>query len=145
MLFNLQSIRSQLGTNSRFFVHPTTDGSGSILILGTWPSLQAHNDFLISEDKNKTLELQESQTFFIWTVHIDLGEGMGMEALPLDAWRAISVARMIIPEQEESALEALEEAYRKYLERVAKRSEGKFTKVLTTCQGINRALVLGQA
>ena len=54
-----------------------------------------------------------------------------MEALPLDAWRAISVARMIIPEQEESALEALEEAYHEYLERVAKNSEGKFTKVLT--------------
>ena len=123
LLSNLQSIRSQLGTNSRFFGGP----DGGILILGTWPSLQAHDDFLNSGDGNEILGPQEKQTRFICSQHIDLGEGKGMEILPLDARRAISVARFFILKPEESAIE---EAHQEYLETVAKTTGGEHTMVL---------------
>ena len=81
LLHNLRTIRSRLKTNSRFFIE-TTDKPINLLILGLWPTLDDHHDFLNSTEKNEILGLQEEQTTFQWSVH--LGDVESMDQLHLD-------------------------------------------------------------
>ncbi|KAF2200445.1 hypothetical protein GQ43DRAFT_73084 [Delitschia confertaspora ATCC 74209] len=90
LLKNLQYVRSQLGTNSQFYqciVDPAL-----IYILGLWPSLDAHNAFLASPEKQRVLGPQEDQMEFQWAVHVELD---AVESLPLDA-PVMAIARVFI-------------------------------------------------
>lgn len=88
LLSDLREVRSALGTSSRFY---SCIGDPSlILILGFWPSLKAHQDFLSSPSKDSILSAQASQTELLWMVHLEVSSP---SALPLDA-PVLSIARL---------------------------------------------------
>ncbi|KAF1849921.1 uncharacterized protein K460DRAFT_360771 [Cucurbitaria berberidis CBS 394.84] len=80
LLHSLSVVRGKLHTNSQFY-HCIEDPT-LIYILGTWPSLEAHLDFLASPARHEILGPQENMLQFSWTIHIELD---GMSSLPLDA------------------------------------------------------------
>lgn len=82
LLANLQEVRSIIKTNSRFY-KDLSDPS-SLYILGVWPSLAAHDEFLESPRKNEILGKQQDQTSFGWILHLNWPKE-GIDALPLDA------------------------------------------------------------
>ncbi|KAH7401662.1 hypothetical protein BKA66DRAFT_405817 [Pyrenochaeta sp. MPI-SDFR-AT-0127] len=80
LLQSLSLVRGKLHTMSHFYnciQDPTL-----IYILGIWPSLEAHLDFLASPARDAVLGPQEDVLDFCWTVHMVLD---GMASLPLDA------------------------------------------------------------
>src|SRR5699024_7475874 len=79
LLESLSTVRAELQTGSHFY--NCIDDPGLIYILGTWPSLNAHIDFLASPSKDHILGPQEKMLQFCWTVHVELG---GVNLLPLD-------------------------------------------------------------
>jgi hypothetical protein len=70
LLKSLQHVRAQLGTDSKFF-HILEDPS-QIYILGLWPSLAAHQEFLASPKSKEILGPQEDKLEFIWGSHVPL-------------------------------------------------------------------------
>ena len=80
LLQSLSVVRGQLHTNSAFY-HCIEDPT-LIYILGVWPSLEAHLEFLASPARDEVLGPQENVLQFCWTVHMKLE---GMSSLPLDA------------------------------------------------------------
>ncbi|KAH7548973.1 hypothetical protein BM1_10746 [Bipolaris maydis] len=80
LLESLQTVRAELQTGSHFY--NCIDDPSLIYILGTWPSLDAHIDFLASPSKDHILGPQEKMLQFCWTLHVELG---GVDWLPLDA------------------------------------------------------------
>lgn len=82
LLANLQEVRSIIKTNSRFY-EDLSDHS-RLYILGIWPSLAAHDEFLESPRKNEILGKQQNQTNFGWILHLNWPKE-GIDVLPLDA------------------------------------------------------------
>lgn len=90
---------------------------------------------------------QEDQTSSVWSVHVDLGEGKGMEVLSIGERDIISVARFITSEAEDSVL-VLEKACQEFLEVTATRSEEAYTLMLRNLvidpeRGTTELLVIG--
>jgi heme-degrading monooxygenase HmoA len=90
LLKNLSAVRATLKTNSRFY-HCIEDPS-LIYILGIWPTLDAHKEFLASPESKKILGSQDDQLEFQWMLHMELED---MELLPLDA-PVMAIARLFI-------------------------------------------------
>ena len=80
LLQALSAVRAKLHTGSQFY--GCVEYPMFIYILGIWPSLDAHKDFLASPSKEEVLGPQEDMLQFCWTVHVDMGS---MDLLPLDA------------------------------------------------------------
>lgn len=80
LLQSLSAVRTKLQTSSRFY--NCIDDPTLIYILGIWPSLDAHEEFLASPSRDEILGPQEELLQFCWTVHVEMG---GMNFLPLDA------------------------------------------------------------
>jgi hypothetical protein len=80
LLRSLSIVREKLQTKSQFYA--CTQDPTVLYILGIWPSLGSHLDFLASPARNEVLGPQEDMLEFQWTVHIDCD---GMSSLPLDA------------------------------------------------------------
>jgi hypothetical protein len=103
LLQNLRTIRSQLKTNSRFYISATDHSQ--LYIFGLWPTLEAHHDFLASPDREKILGPQEGQTEFIWGLHID--NVFSMDELPLTA-DIMRVDRFVGPASDQGEVLRLE-------------------------------------
>ncbi|KAF2127276.1 hypothetical protein P153DRAFT_368588 [Dothidotthia symphoricarpi CBS 119687] len=101
LLKNLSTVRDKLQTSSQFYSciqDPTL-----LYILGIWPSLAAHQEFLASPAREEILGPQEEMLQFQWTVHMELD---GMSSLPLDA-PILAIERFSV---DGSAVEAFEQA-----------------------------------
>ncbi|EUC46950.1 hypothetical protein COCMIDRAFT_25149 [Bipolaris oryzae ATCC 44560] len=93
LLESLSTVRAELQTGSHFY--NCIDDPSVIYILGTWPSLDAHIDFLASPSKDQILGPQEKMLQFCWTVHVELG---GVNLLPLDA-PILAIERISVSEE----------------------------------------------
>jgi heme-degrading monooxygenase HmoA len=80
LLESLSSVRGILKTQSEFY--SCIEDPTLIFILGLWPSLEAHHEFLASPRAAEVLGPQETMLEFRWTVHMPLD---AMALLPLDA------------------------------------------------------------
>jgi heme-degrading monooxygenase HmoA len=80
LLQSLSTVRDKLHTHSQFY--NSIEDPAEIYVLGVWPSLEAHLEFLASPARNDVLGSQESLLEFCWTVHVEMGS---MDLLPLDA------------------------------------------------------------
>ncbi|OCK85357.1 hypothetical protein K432DRAFT_377711 [Lepidopterella palustris CBS 459.81] len=90
LLKNLSAVRSIIKTNSQFY-HCLEDPT-RIYILGIWPTLEAHQAFLASAEKEDILGIQDDQLEFQWMIHMGLDS---MASLPLDA-PVMAIARLFI-------------------------------------------------
>lgn len=100
LLRSLATVRAKLHTNSQFYnsVQDTT----IIYILGIWPSLDAHLEFLASPERDEILGPQEDMLQFCWTIHVEIGGDMS--SLPLDA-PILAIERVRVQEKITSAFE----------------------------------------
>ncbi|KAF2467093.1 uncharacterized protein BDR25DRAFT_305875 [Lindgomyces ingoldianus] len=98
LLKTLSSAREALKTNSQFY--HCIENPSLIYILGLWPSLNAHTEFLASPRKEEILGPQEDQLEFQWAVHMELD---AMSSLPLDA-PVMAITRLLIKENGVDAL-----------------------------------------
>lgn len=80
LLESLSTVRGKLQTQSQFYT--CIEDPTLIYILGIWPSLDAHWDFLASKARDEVLGPQEDMLQFRWTVHMKLDS---MLSLPLNA------------------------------------------------------------
>lgn len=80
LLKNLSTVRGILQTQSQFY--SCVDDPSLVFILGLWPSLEAHHEFLASPRAAEVLGPQAGMLEFRWTVHMELD---AMASLPLDA------------------------------------------------------------
>ena len=88
----LSAVRAELQTGSQFYngiEDPTL-----IYILGIWPSLEAHKEFLASPAREEILGPQEDMLQFCWMLHMELDS---MSLLPLDA-PVLAIERMRVRE-----------------------------------------------
>jgi hypothetical protein len=90
LLQSLSTVRDKLHTSSQFY--NCIEDPTLIYILGIWPSLDAHLEFLASPARDEVLGPQEDILAFCWTIHVELG-GMGL--LPLDA-PVLAIERMCV-------------------------------------------------
>ncbi|KUJ13653.1 uncharacterized protein LY89DRAFT_687061 [Mollisia scopiformis] len=81
-----------VNTNSRFY--RCIEDPSLIYILGVWPSLARHKEFLASPQKAEILDEQNELFEFQWIIHIEIGEG-GMKELPLEA-PILGITRLFI-------------------------------------------------
>jgi heme-degrading monooxygenase HmoA len=88
LLKTLSTVRDKLRTGSQFY--NCIEDPTLIYILGAWPSLDAHLEFLASPARHEVLSPQEDMLQFCWTIHTVLG---GIDLLPLDA-PILAVERM---------------------------------------------------
>ncbi|KAF2848908.1 hypothetical protein T440DRAFT_427557 [Plenodomus tracheiphilus IPT5] len=79
LLENLSDVRRKIQTSSRFY--SCIEDPALIYILGIWPSLEAHLEFLASPARDEVLGPQENVLKFCWTAHLELDS---MNSLPLD-------------------------------------------------------------
>lgn len=90
LLNSLSVARGKLKTNSQFYngiEDPTL-----VFILGIWPSLDAHHQFLSSPARDDVLGPQEDLLDFQWSLHMELD---AMTSLPLDA-PVLAITRLFI-------------------------------------------------
>jgi heme-degrading monooxygenase HmoA len=80
LIQNLSAVREKLHTSSQFY--NCIDDAELIYILGIWPNLEAHVNFLNSSARDEVLGPQEDMLQFCWTIHVELG---GINLLPLEA------------------------------------------------------------
>ncbi|KAG9190756.1 hypothetical protein G6011_08844 [Alternaria panax] len=80
LIQSLSAVREKLQTNSQFY--NCIKDPALIYILGLWPDLKAHQEFLDSPARDEVLGPQEDMLQFCWTVHVKLD---GMYLLPLEA------------------------------------------------------------
>ncbi|KAF2256261.1 hypothetical protein BU26DRAFT_414318 [Trematosphaeria pertusa] len=80
LLKALSTVRDALQTQSQFY--SCIQDPALIYILGLWPNLDAHHEFLASPRAKEILGLQEDMLGFTWTVHVELD---AMTSLPLEA------------------------------------------------------------
>ncbi|CAI6338610.1 unnamed protein product [Periconia digitata] len=69
LIESLSSVRGILRTQSEFFSY--VQDSSLIFILGLWPSLHAHREFLASPHAAAVLGAQEKMLDFESTVHME--------------------------------------------------------------------------
>ncbi|PSN68877.1 hypothetical protein BS50DRAFT_326866 [Corynespora cassiicola Philippines] len=99
VLKNLSIVRGKLQTNSHFYT--CIEDPALIYILGLWPDLDAHLQFLASPACEEVLGPQEHLLEFKWTVHMELD---AMASLPLDA-PVLSFARLSVDGESVAAFE----------------------------------------
>jgi heme-degrading monooxygenase HmoA len=92
LLESLSNVRGKLQTSSQFY--SCIEDPTLIFILGIWPSLEAHHDFLASPARDEVLGPQEELADFQWSIHMPLNE---MAFLPLDA-PVLSIERLTVKE-----------------------------------------------
>jgi heme-degrading monooxygenase HmoA len=80
LLQSLSTVRGKLHTRSQFY--NCIEDPTIIYILGIWPSLDAHLEFLASPARDEFLGPQDDMLDFCWTIHVELG---GIRLLPLGA------------------------------------------------------------
>ncbi|CZT44727.1 uncharacterized protein RSE6_04941 [Rhynchosporium secalis] len=96
-------------TNSRFY--QCLENPTLIYILGCWPSLSRHAEFLQSPEKAEILDSQETLFDFGWVLHMEIGDN-GIDALPLDA-PVMAITRLFMKDGAEH-VEACEEFEQKH-------------------------------
>ncbi|KAH9219282.1 hypothetical protein DL95DRAFT_384718, partial [Leptodontidium sp. 2 PMI_412] len=84
-------------TNSRFY--QCIEDPTLIYILGVWPSLARHTEFLKTPEKSDILDSQEDLFDFGWILHLEIGE-RGMDELPLEA-PVMAITRLFMKDGEE--------------------------------------------
>ncbi|CAL3970062.1 unnamed protein product [Diplocarpon coronariae] len=114
LLVALAKARAQLrekvhDTNSRFY--QCIEDPSLIYILGVWPTLALHHEFLASPRKSEILDSQEDLFDFGWVLHLDIGEE-GMDELPLDA-PVMAIARLFVEDSDEH-VRGYDDAVREY-------------------------------
>lgn len=97
LLLALQKARTELrekvvNTQSRFY--RCIENPSLIYILGIWPSLEQHKEFLASSHKAEILDAQDELFDFQWIIHTSMAE-VGWDAVPLDA-PIMRIARLFI-------------------------------------------------
>lgn len=107
LLHSLSTVRAKLHTSSRFY--NCIDDPSLVYILGIWPSLDAHVDFLASPSRDEILGPQEDLLQFCWTVHVEMG---GIDLLPLDA-PILAIERIRVSEE---CTGALDQAIQKHIQ-----------------------------
>ncbi|KAK1908612.1 hypothetical protein P3342_009462 [Pyrenophora teres f. teres] len=80
LLHTLSVVRDKLQTNSQFYV--SVEEPDLIFILGIWPNLDAHLNFLASPAREEILGPQEDLLEFRWTIHVEFGS---IHLIPADA------------------------------------------------------------
>lgn len=95
LLSALQKARTGLrekvvNTYSRFY--RCIEDPSLIYILGSWPSLARHEQFLASPHKAEILDEQDEFFDFQWIIHTEIG---GLEELPLDT-PIVGIARLFV-------------------------------------------------
>ncbi|KAF1955479.1 hypothetical protein CC80DRAFT_505370 [Byssothecium circinans] len=90
LLESLSIVRGIVKTQSDFY--SCVEDPTNIFILGLWPSLEAHREFLASSRAGEVLESQEGMLEFRWSLHIELD---AVAALPLEAPVIASTRRII--------------------------------------------------
>lgn len=101
LLKSLQQVRAQLGNHSRFY-HILEDPS-QVYILGLWPSLAAHQEFLASPKSKEILGPQGDKLEFVWGSHIPLES---YDQLPLKA-NLLAFTRLWIAPQDVEGYQAI--------------------------------------
>jgi hypothetical protein len=105
LLHNLRQIRTALKTNSRFFFLSSPASSSQpdqLFILGLWPTLQSHHDFLASPERDEILAPQEGQTEFQWGRHFDNVSSMDSLPLPSTGQEDLVICRWLVPSESET-------------------------------------------
>jgi len=97
LLRNLSTVRRLLKTQSEFY--SCIDDPTLVFILGLWPSLEAHHDFLASPRAREVLGSQEGMLEFRWALHMELD---AMASLPLDA-PVLAISRRQVRENDVNA------------------------------------------
>ncbi|KAK0114263.1 hypothetical protein ONS95_013760 [Cadophora gregata] len=119
LLSALSKARTELkervhNTNSRFY--QCAEDPTLIYILGVWPSLARHAEFLTSPEKSEILDSQEDLFDFGWILHMEVGV-RGMDELPLDA-PVMAITRLLMKDGDVH-VKACEEIECKYREVIA--------------------------
>jgi heme-degrading monooxygenase HmoA len=114
LLDSLSVVRGKLHTNSRFY--NCIEDRALIFILGIWPSLDAHLEFLHSPARDEVLGPQEHLLDFQWTVHVEID---AMADLPLDA-PVMAIARLFV---NSDAVHAFRQAAAKHVQLIAERTQ----------------------
>lgn len=114
LLSVLSSVRASVKTGSHFYT--CIEDNSLLYIMGEWPSLSAHKDFLASPDREKVLAPQDGLATFEWCEHIDMLASIS-DVLPLDA-PIISLARFWV-KPDESSVAAVNRLHGKYAAEIA--------------------------
>jgi len=120
LLVALQKARTRLRNNvidtqSRFY--RCIEDYSLIYILGIWPSLDRHEEFLASAHKSEILDEQDELFDFQWIIHTEIKGGM--EAVPLQA-PVLGIARLLIRKEGVSAYQAVVDTYTNVIEKGTK-------------------------
>ncbi|KAF2690794.1 hypothetical protein K458DRAFT_438588 [Lentithecium fluviatile CBS 122367] len=135
LLQNLSSVRGILKTQSEFY--SCIEDPTLIFILGLWPSLEAHQDFLASPRAAEVLGPQEGMLEFRWAVHIALD---AMASLPLEAPLVAMTRRQVTDDD----LDAYDKAFATEKQAILESSKHKVVHGwrLDAAPGTNEALLI---
>jgi hypothetical protein len=111
LLLALQKARTGLrekvvDTQSRFY--RCIEDPSLIYILGLWPSLERHEEFLVSPHKAEILDEQDELFDFKWILHTGI-EG-GLDMVPVQA-PVIGIARLLIKKERVSTFQGVVDQY----------------------------------
>jgi hypothetical protein len=109
LIWSLSAVREKLRTGSQFY--NCIEDPALIYILGLWPNLEAHLEFLDSPARDEVLGPQEDMLQFCWTIHVELD---GMHLLPLEA-PILAMERLRFKDK---CVEAFETVVTKYARRL---------------------------
>ncbi|KAE8443685.1 hypothetical protein EG329_001457 [Mollisiaceae sp. DMI_Dod_QoI] len=112
LLLALQKARTQLrekvvNTQSRFY--RCIEDPSLIYILGIWPSLNRHKEFLASSHKAEILDEQDELFDFQWIIHTKIGDE-GIEEVPIEA-PVMGIARFFIKKEGVNVYQAIVDKY----------------------------------
>jgi heme-degrading monooxygenase HmoA len=119
LLSVLSAVRNFVQTNSRFYT--SLEDNSHLYILGEWPSLDAHKDFLASPEREAVLKPQDQLADFVWCEHYGTKGSMG-SVIPLEADVLVLDRRWV--KHDEKAGEGFERVVRRYREEVVMGSVG---------------------
>lgn len=144
LLAALQKARTELrekvvDTESRFY--RCIEDPTLIYILGVWPSLDRHKEFLTSPYKDEILDSQDELFDFQWIIHTNLNDP-SMKAVPIQA-PVMGIARLMIKPERVEAYQAIVDKYGAFVEEGTRPykgfvewridcEEGKFEQVFLT-------------
>lgn len=116
LLAALQKARTGLrekvvDTQSRFYC--CIEDPSLIYILGLWPSLNRHKEFLHSPHKAEILDEQDELFDFQWIIHTEIDGGL--EVVPVQA-PVMGIARLFIKEDGVAGYQAVVDKYGKVIE-----------------------------
>ena len=109
LIASLSAVREKLRTSSQLY--NCIEDPALIYILGIWPNLEAHLEFLDSPARDEVLGPQEEMLQFCWTIHVELD---GMHLLPLEA-PILAMERLCFKDK---CVETFETTVTKYAQRL---------------------------